>query len=350
MTTTTTIDDKLAIAEHCPWLRGITMPVADPIKPVDANDNRMSVKELLKIHSVTIEETKKMLTGDKDDEGTKKGKASVATALYDPLKHDDLWILRFVLSHAESQKNKKKVSDKAVREVAEAAKTSLEMRDKYDLDKHDIRFHPPSKTTDFTSLIDAGSVTAKCFQKQTTFMKENDAMVPKVPDVKRTVFLCLQPALMDQHKLAKEFPFEEALPAALYFSEWSFQWYDYITRTTGRLTRTTRFIIMTGISQSNMNSDYRKRNSQVLSSVQDCYPQLLNKAFICGAPTWLMALFKVVKKVMPKRLVSKMDFVAPQKNTKDKGRVLEYMSEKDLPDHLGGTNKTWADMVMPEVQ
>jgi hypothetical protein len=67
-----------------PWLKGVEVAVADPIPPVNQYDDRPSVKELIEKHRQSIDQVQ---LGLKDD------------PLYDLSKHDDLWILRFVLSH-----------------------------------------------------------------------------------------------------------------------------------------------------------------------------------------------------------------------------------------------------------
>jgi hypothetical protein len=53
--------------------------------------------------------------------------------------------------------------------------------------------------------------------------------------------------VIDQHELAKNVAKEDWLPTCCYMSEWSFQWLDYITRTTGLLTKSVRFVETEGL-------------------------------------------------------------------------------------------------------
>jgi hypothetical protein len=51
--------------------------------------------------------------------------------LYEPNKHDDLWIVRFLLSHKQK-----------VKAVTKAAQYTLQFRAKHQLDEVDIRYSP----------------------------------------------------------------------------------------------------------------------------------------------------------------------------------------------------------------
>lgn len=101
------------------WMKGVDDVIADPIAPVDANDARPSVKDLIEDHRKTICEIKSDLEKD---------------PLYSPHKHDDLWILRFVLSHKSNSKV-----------ATQAAKTTLLFRQEHKLDEEDIRAFPAGK-------------------------------------------------------------------------------------------------------------------------------------------------------------------------------------------------------------
>ena len=101
------------------WMKGVDEAVADPIDPINEHDERPSVKALLDQHSDKI---------DKIRQGT------VDDPLFDAKKHDDLWILRFWLSH------------KKTKQAIAAAKTTLLFRQKYKLDDKDIRDDMPHKT------------------------------------------------------------------------------------------------------------------------------------------------------------------------------------------------------------
>ena len=44
---------------------------------------------------------------------------------------------------------------------------------------------------------------------------------------------------------------------------------------------------------------------------------------------------------MPKRLVSKIDFIRPDKNEKERQRLLKYITEENLPVIYGGKSVAW---------
>lgn len=105
------------------WMKGIdkavTATVQDPLSP---DDDRPSVPELMEEHAENIEKVKKDLQEDPS---------------YEEGKHDDLWILRFLLSHKQKTKRALKV-----------AKDSLLFRKKYHLDDQDIRSLAPHKVSE----------------------------------------------------------------------------------------------------------------------------------------------------------------------------------------------------------
>ena len=44
---------------------------------------------------------------------------------------------------------------------------------------------------------------------------------------------------------------------------------------------------------------------------------------------------------MPKRVVSKMDFIYPDKKEKERNRLYEYIDEEHLPVRFGGKYEEW---------
>jgi len=142
-------------------------------------------------------------------------------ALYNGEKHDDLWILRYILSR------------KTVKASAAAAKATLAFREKYKLDQEDLRnfpFGPAAKSEAIQRCMKYG------FQDN-----RKDVLISTVPDTKLGVILYTNHGAFDQHGLVKNISEEDWLLVLIYISEWSFQWLDYVTRTTGRLTKSIRF-------------------------------------------------------------------------------------------------------------
>ena len=290
-------------------MKGVTVAIADPIEPITEFDDRPAVKELIVKYRKPIDAVKKGLEDD---------------PLYDQSKHDDLWILRFCLSH---KKKKAKIA-------LEAAKETLAFREKYALDEEDIREFPP------VGKSGEHHPRAAAFIKYRSCCSD-DAIYFGIPHPQRGVLGFLHVAGIDQLKAVETVTEEEWLPAFMYISEWTHQWLDYITRTTGRLTKSVRIANADGIALSGLNMEHEKRNGKAMGVMEDCYPQLLQGIYLCNAPSWIQVVWRLVRPLLPKRVIEKIDIMSPQKNKKELKRCFKHISEEDLPERFGGQNRTW---------
>ena len=139
-------------------MKGIPEAVADPIEPINEHDNRASVKALLEEHGDKVNKIREGIEGD---------------PLYDPQKHDDLWILRFWLSH------------KKTKQAIDAAKSTLIFRQKYKLDEKDIRDETPHKTSEPRS------------KEYWEVRCQGDGIICAIPDKKRGVICFIKFAQMN---------------------------------------------------------------------------------------------------------------------------------------------------------
>mmetsp|Transcript_14810 Transcript_14810/g.22625 ORF Transcript_14810/g.22625 Transcript_14810/m.22625 type:complete len:301 (+) Transcript_14810:50-952(+) len=285
-----------------PWMKQVQVAIADAIAPVCDDDKRASVKDLIREHA---EKIAKIKAGILDH------------PLYDERKHDDLWILRFYLSHKKS------------RPAIDAAKRTLDFRKEHKLDETDIRQTPPHRVATEGSKIVA-------------FFKfcQDGTIVPTHPHPKRGVILFVRPATMDQHRAVKELTEDYWLPTFVYLSEWCHQWLDYVTRTTGRLTKSVRFLDTDGMRPSHINREYLRRNAKAVGAMEDFYPQLLEAGFICNPPHIAKLLFNTIKVILPKRLKEKIHMIHPKENEQERKRLFQHISEQDLPEQYGGQNLT----------
>mmetsp|Transcript_10837 Transcript_10837/g.18331 ORF Transcript_10837/g.18331 Transcript_10837/m.18331 type:complete len:307 (-) Transcript_10837:36-956(-) len=293
-----------------PWMKGIEEAIADPIPHVDEFDNRPSVKELINEHQKQIEKLRNEIEHD---------------PLYEPDKHDDLWLLRFVMSH---KKKKTKVA-------VEAAKQTLAFRKEHGLDEDDIRAFPPG-------------VGPKTHPKGKAFkdyieLCNKDAINFSLPDPKRGVIGFLRIASINQHKLVEEFPEDQWLPSFLYLVEWCHQCLDYVTRTTGRLTKSMRIIDLDGLSFKAINSENLKRDGKAMGVTEDCYPQLLHAIYMFHAPSWMQLAWRIARPLLPKRVVEKIDIMGnPEKKRKrEMNLLLQHISTENLPVRFGGQYEEW---------
>lgn len=213
-----------------PWMKGVEVAVANPCAPVCPEDDRPAVKDLLEENRTKV---------DKITDAVKEH------PLYDAKRHDDLWILRFWLSQKKSK------------DAINAIKYTLELREKHGLDDKDIRDTPPHHVTEGKVLE-----FLQCWGE--------DAMIFTHPDPQRGVVLFLRLSSMDQHKVVETLTEDHWLAVYMYTTEWTFQWLDYVTRTTGRLTRSVRIADTAGISMGSFNRECTKRDGKIMSLMEDC--------------------------------------------------------------------------------
>jgi CRAL/TRIO domain len=305
LTTTNTNEPKMNMkSSH--KLAGLWVDVDrthdEPLPYVSPHDKRPSTRDLIEKHRPMIDTFQELISKD---------------PLYDPVKHDDLWLLRYILSH------------KTVESALPAAKHFLKYRHELKLDEKDIRREPPSVSNPTTS---------KYFQ-----CLRSDAMIFSQPDMNRGVVLFIEVAGIDQGKLAKlldtDWPF-------WYFLEWMFQCLDSVTRRTGRLTKGIRIMDFQNFSVSQNNSHTINRNAQNARDCQDHYPQMLASVFVVNSPSVLSLCFRMIKPLLPRRFVQKFDILPAAQI----GKLLPHMSEEHVPKKYGGKNKRWPPKVKEKIE
>jgi hypothetical protein len=297
-----------------PWMKGVAMAIADPIAPVTEHDIRESVKDLIQKHRDKIDQVQEGIQSD---------------PLYDATKHDDLWIVRFLLSHGKKTKPSVK-----------AAKATLQFRAEYELDDEDIRGYPLTKEITVNCPNNEGSKILESVKKWFHAV-EHDTITYKVPDPQRGVVGYIDMGTWDQNRLIENIDEEAWLGTFIFISEWSHQWLDYVTRTTGRLTKTARLMDVGEYKMCNMNRLANQRDGKCAGSMEDCYPQLLASFYVCNPPFWVHIPWKIVRPFLPKRVASKVDFISPKQNEKERKRLLAYVSEEKLATRFGGTHDHW---------
>jgi hypothetical protein len=275
---------------------------SEPLPPSSPHDKRPATRDLIQKHHANITKLRKSLSKD---------------PLYDPIKHDSLWLLRFLLSHH------------TVAEALPAAQNFLQYRHEKKLDDSDLRLHVPSVVNPLTADF------FKCFDAP-------DAMVYSQPDPDRGVVLYVHLADINQTKLASisddNWPF-------WYFLEWMFQMLDSVTRRTGRLTKGIRFVDLERYSMAQNHRETVNRNAQNARDCQDHYPQMLASVFVVNAPSVFTVCFRIIKPLLPKRFVEKFD-ILPKHHTE---KLLPYMSLEDIPTRYGGKNESWPPLRMRRV-
>jgi len=223
------------------------------------------------------------------------------------------------------------LSHKRTKDAAKAAEHTLEFREEHKLDETDIRFLGTSQD---------GTNQPQSFSRYIEHCGP-EAVQWTLPDSKRGVICFIDFAARDVDALVENLNEKEWLESFLYLNEWAFQWQDYITRVTGRLTKSVRLIDFKEAKLSGMNQEATKRDSAAMKMTEDVYPQLLKTLYICHAPAWIQIPWRILRPLFPKRVIEKMDFINPDTRPNERDRLLEHLEEAHLPVRFGGKYEAW---------
>ena len=276
-------------------------------------DPRQSVAELLLEHAKALHDLRQLVSSD---------------PLYNMQLHDDLWLLRFILSH-----NKKG----GVPAAATAALATMRYRHEYGMDEAGYDATESALRAIFLfykTVGDAGAITYYC------------------PDDDRGPLIVGVLEKMNFNAIVAAMTPEETALAGRLSSEWLFRRCDEVTRRTGLLTKYARLIDLRELKVSNMNREFQRRDREMSKYLEDFYPQLLDAAYLCHALSWLQVVWRSVRPLLPKRFVEKVDFLSPATNAAERKRLLRVLELDDLPRRFGGGCDAWLlhNSRMPELQ
>lgn len=178
-----------------------------PIPPITQEDDRPAICDLIEKHSHDIDAVRKLIANDPN---------------YNSSLYDELWILRFILSHKSRVK------------AAKAAKKAMRIREEYKLNEvGDIR------STFWPRLEDDLLPECMCeFHRRC----EIGSVFHDFPHPDRGLVTYMRLAGMNFTSLAHDLTEETNILTHIYFTEWCFQVVDKITRRTGRLTKVLKLV------------------------------------------------------------------------------------------------------------
>lgn len=323
----------------------------------DKYDDRPLISDLLTEHASTIKSVREII---QDDESGKR----LLQKSGNSERYDDIWILRYILSHKGNRTS-----------AAKAALKTMQFRDERKLNElGDIRHRIQNK---------GDPEDAKRFSNNNMNTSENMSMKSKMPmpmpierlpgnelfesccgqnalsytqpDDQRGTFVFVDCGKIDMDRIPQIMTKETMLEFYIYKNEAAFQVLDAVTRSTGRLTKEARIVDMGDVKLRNMNRVYLKQDAACNKEVEDYFPQLLGTMFVANSPSWLASIWSLLRPLFPKRFVAKVDFLPPtskinklgSKNNMHSNRnsilrpVLRYISEEDLPERYGGKNQQW---------
>lgn len=292
---------------------GCSSSVIDDNIVFDSLDDRPFIKDLLSEHTSSIAAVRASLREEPD-----------LSDLYDPSLYDDIWILRFLLSH-------KNDVDAATR----AAVATMKFRQEYKLNDTDLRGR--MKHLDGVPA-EAGYGLPHC--EKLTACATKYACFNTLPDENRGPIMYVYLDKLDMNKLNETCTQEELKLSAIYTNESYYQILDTITRRTGRLTKLLKVCDMDGLSMRKMNRGYLSKDGAASKEIDDYFPQLLGGLLVVHAPKWINIIWKFCKPLLPKRVVEKVDFL-PSNKEKIQGSLARFVSKENLLGMYGGDKKEW---------
>jgi len=289
-------------------------------------DERPLVDDLLEKHAKAIASVRESILDD-DECKALYGKGD------NTKRYDDIWILRYVLSHKGH-----------VKSASKAAMNTIKFREESKLNqagdlRHRIKQHGVPDSEKMANIDPLPGY--KLYNK---YCEEN-AICTTLPDENRGIVVYYDMGKMDQHGLATGMDTEQMKEMVLYANEAMFQVVDEITRRTGRLTKVMKIVDMSSTGFRKMNRAFLQRDGASSKASEDYYPQLLACIMVINGPTWLSTFWSLLRPVIPKRVAEKVDFlpsVAKMKgNQKALKSILKYVAEENLPEKYAGLNKQW---------
>lgn len=289
----------------------------------DPHDDRPFVKDLVLEHKTKIEDVRKKILSDE-----------VCKPLFEKHfeRYDDLWILRFVLTH------KGKVKD-----ATKAALKTIKFREEQNLNElGDIRHLIRNFGIKIDDNENANAEEFFPFYHEYNAVCEKDCITITQPDPNRGILVYMDVGNFDVAQLLATLTQDQQREYRIRANEATFQVLDEVTRRTGRLTKVTNLMDETNVSLSKFNRKAMHQDAELTKELEDYWPQMLASIYIFNAPSWVNALWKVIKHIFPKRIVNKVDFMPTSAvSGKFYKPILRYVSEENLPEKYGGKNTNW---------
>lgn len=269
-------------------------------------DRRPFVKDLIQKHEHKIKEVRDSIQCE---------------PYYEQDRYDDLWVLRFLLSH----KGK-------VKQAIKAAKKTIVFRyDRRLNELGDIRY-----TLNNANLDNLHPIHRKYLQE---YCSDHFALMHTLPDMDRGAIIQYYiPSKVNMKKLAEQMSQDDLTTLYTLLTEATYQILDAVTRESGRLTLLLRVV---DLSDLKMNQKYNKMEAKAAAIFEDSYPQLVGSLLIVNPPSWFYSFWRMFKFLLPSRLKEKINFASPLKNPSDTKLFLKYLSEDNLPKRYGGKSDVW---------
>ena len=292
-----------------------------PIDPVTPGDDRPAICDLLSKHQEAVQAIQASIQSN---------------PLYNPKLHDELWMLRFWLSHNKNSSSKTRA--KAVQNAVDAAVETLEFRKKHKLDEADIRRSMWPEWVEDDGPNGEVLMKPSIYNKLAEFNDKYTYLHCQLHPDRGLIGFARIAGTRPPEKMAN-YPEEEETKMFLTWSEWRFQVLDEVTRRTGRLTKHAIFIDCEGIGWKHMDRKASAREAKLMSLTQNVYPQVNGGFFLLKMPTFMQYFIRLVRPLYPKRLLEKMDVIITES---DVNRIYPRFADiNTIPKCFRGTHPSW---------
>ena len=271
-----------------------------PTLPSSPHDDRPLIKELLADKAAQLIELQQLICEH---------------VHYKASLHDDVWLLRFLLSHERS----------GVKAAAAAVCYTLDWRHRHGMDAVSDELRRLPTAMEHPAVVRGHSVY--CPPGAMEFIHPDPARGP--------VLLCTF-ARCDFHAAAAKLGRDEYAACMRATNEWFFLQCDRVSRETGRLTRSLRVVQLKGIAVRSLNRTWLNMDAAVARDLENCYPQLVGLVVCLDPPSWALAMWRAVKVLFPARLIEKILIIPRSARAELERKLQRFVALEDLPELYGG--------------
>ena len=279
-------------------------------------DESISVEHLLRKHRAAIDELKRMAPPPllKADGLPWDG----------VVKYDDLFYLRYVLSFPSDPKS-----------AADALKFTFEFRSTPEHRKR-VELVASKEIEKEQSIVESKQWSVAGPLGIGKDGKPNDRGVLK-EETGQGFVLTVRIAMCKRLDMSNCMPFAAQKNMQLLHREAGFQYVDRLTRETGLLCKQVMFFDFKGASLSSMqDSRTRGIQTEVSNIGKKAYPQLVDKLAMVNAPSWLAGILKVLKAVLPKSTLEKIELFSSTDSLWESDWAKRRLKRENMPHFLGG--------------
>ena len=242
-------------------------------------------------------------------------------------RYDNIWILRYILSH------------RTIASASKAAQKTIQFRHAKGLNElGDIRHCVPSlRKTETIQQNQFPSVLA-----YNAYCASDHTIIHTLPDRNQGVMSYVKVNELDLKGIYETLPLETLQDSYLYYNETIFQIQDEITRRTNRLTKVLKIIDLQDMSLKGLKLNYMKKDAKASRLSQDYYPQLVGAVYLVNCPNFMQRVWNILRKLFPKRVVEKTNLYGKVISEKERKNYFEkFVNVNDLPVCFGGSDEHW---------